>query len=124
MEDINLSETPKKEEIKMAVKSNNPSFSVIEEKIDKILRHQKTVRNIAIFRGIITFIFFLTFILLPLLGGLYLFQFVKTNVDFEKISGQYQDFYESMDQIKSTSDTVGGLSDTINNLKNGIIKGE
>lgn len=118
MEDINLEEAPRKEIPKSEPKPNQSSLSSIDEKIDKILKYQKTVRHLAIMRAIISFIFFLVFIVFPIVGGFYLFRFVNENVDFSQISGQYKEFYESFEQLKSTSDSLGGISDKVGDLKN------
>ncbi len=124
MEDINLQETPKKEIPKAEPKSNQTSLAILEEKVDKVLKYQKTVRHLAIVRAIISFIFFLVFIIFPIVGGFYLFRFVNDNVDFSQVSGQYKEFYESLNQLKSTSDNLGGISDKMGDLKNAITGGE
>ncbi|MCK5611844.1 hypothetical protein KAR91_58785 [Candidatus Pacearchaeota archaeon] len=118
MEDINLQEVPQKETPKAEPKSNQTSLAILEEKVDKILKHQKTVRHLAIVRAIISSIFFLVFIVFPIVGGFYLFRFVSENVDFSQISGQYREFYESLNQFKSASDNLGGISDKVGDLKN------
>ncbi len=88
----------------------------IESKIDQMLEHQKTVRRIAIFRGIISFIFFLVFIVLPIVGGFYLFQHIKASGILEQVSGQYQDFYQALGSLKETAGQAESLGDMLNGV--------
>lgn len=83
----------------------------LDEKLDRILKYQRTVRHLAVFRGFISFVFFLVFIVLPIIGSVYMFRFIQENIDFEKIGGQYKGFYESLDQIKEQSDKLGNLNE-------------
>lgn len=94
----------------------NTSLSDIEAKIDKMLKYQKTVRTIAIIRGIFSFIFFMVFIVLPIVGSFYLFRFLQDNVDLSKISGQYVEFIETFDSLKNTAGNVGNLDELMNKL--------
>ena len=102
MKEANL-EQPKKED----------RLASLEEKIDQVLKYQKSAHGWIILRGIIGLIFFLIFIVLPILGGFYLFQYFKTNVDFEKISNQYTEFRETIDELKEKSGQIGNLGDLI-----------
>ena len=90
-----------------------PSLAELGEKIDKILVYQKRATRIAIFRGVISFIFFLIFIVLPIIGGFYLFQYLKENVDFKKISDQYQEIYETIGELKETKSQISDLKDSV-----------
>ena len=77
--------------------------------MDQVLKYQKSAHGWIILRGIIGLIFFLIFIVLPILGGFYLFQYFKTNVDLEKISSQYTEFRETIEELKSNAGSLGNL---------------
>ncbi len=89
------------------------NLAMIEMKIDKILKYQKHLRAMAIFRGVISFIFFMIFIVLPIIGSVYLVRYVQENLDLDQVRGQYQEFYETIGDIKDTKDQLGGLKDTL-----------
>lgn len=114
MEKVDLSDV--KDDMKAAAssgKSSGPTLAVIEEKIDKLLKYQKTVRALAIVRGIISFIFFLVFIVLPIIGSFYLFRFMQERVDFQKVSNQYKEFYETIGELQSEMGKVSDLKDKL-----------
>lgn len=90
-----------------------PSLAGLEEKIDKILKYQKTARLLAIFRGFVSLMIFLVFIVLPIVGGFYLFQFFKTSDTLDRIRGQYTEFFETIGQLKDESGKLGDLKNLI-----------
>lgn len=92
------------------------TLAMIEVKIDKIMKYQKTVRGIAIFRGIISFIFFLIFIVLPIVGGVYFFKFIQTSGLIDQLSGQYTDFYQVLDNFKNTAGQVGDMGSMLDGI--------
>lgn len=96
--------------------AGSTSLADIEEKIDKMLKYQKTVRTIAIIRGVFSFIFFMVFIVLPIIGSFYLFRFLRDNVDLGQISGQYAEFITTFDSLKNTTGNVGNLDELMNKL--------
>lgn len=110
MEEMHLSS---QESVKQEPVKKEDRLISLEEKIDKVLKYQKFVRGIAIFRGIISFIFFLVFIVLPIIGGFYLFQYLREHVDFDKIGSQYIEFRETLDELKEKSGQVGNLNDLL-----------
>lgn len=115
MENTDLSKTKGGEKKSViAAPKPGPSMAILEEKMDQILKYQKTVRRLAIFRGIISFIFFIVFIVLPIVGSFYLFQFLKSSDVLDKVSGQYKEFYETLDELKETSDQVGSFKNLLN----------
>ena len=100
------------------------SLSALEEKIDKILKYQKRAARAAIFRGVISFIFFLVFIVLPIIGGFYLAEYIKKNVDLDKITSQYKELTETvgtLNQVKDQIDDAKSMlnTDSLQNLLNG-----
>jgi len=92
--------------------SQGPDLASLEAKIDQMLKYQRTVRGIAIFRGIISFILFLIFVILPIVGGFYFFKYVQTSGLIDQLSGQYTDFYQTLDSLKNTAGQIGDLSDS------------
>ena len=101
-----------------------PSLAELEEKVDKILKYQKRASRYAIFRGIISFIFFLVFIVLPIIGGFYLFGYLKEKVDFNKISTQYKEFYDTVSVLNQAKGQIKDIEkmvtpDSLKNLING-----
>ena len=107
-----------KKEIKTVVPTsqNKSTLDSIEEKIDQILKYQKHVRRLAIFRGIISFLFFFIFIIAPIIGGFYLVKYVSAKVDLTKISSQYQEFYQTIESIKKSGDLIKGMEEKVKGL--------
>lgn len=98
-----------KKEIKATViptTQNKSALDSIEEKIDQILKYQKHVRRLAIFRGIISFIFFFVFIILPIIGGLYLVKVFNEKIGVEKVRSQYQDYLQTFESITKNVDKI------------------
>ena len=65
-----------------------------EQKIDYIYHYAKYAYHWSIFRGIISFLLFLIFVVLPVIGGVYLYRYAK-NFDFsafQNIQSQFQEF--------------------------------
>ena len=71
----------------------------IEEKIDKILAYQKHMRRIAIFRGVLSFLFFFVFVIAPIIGGVYLVKYFNEKIGVEKVRSQYQDYLQTFESI-------------------------
>jgi len=68
----------------------------------------------ATFRAIISFIFFLVFIVLPLIGTYYLYDYMKNaGLDFQKISEQYKGAIDTMGKLKETTDQIGDLKSAV-----------
>ncbi|PIZ72822.1 hypothetical protein COY07_02875 [Candidatus Peregrinibacteria bacterium CG_4_10_14_0_2_um_filter_43_11] len=66
-----------------------------EEKLDQILKYQKRTYRWAVFRGVVSLLFFLIFIILPIIGGLYLADYLKNDMDWSKINemkAQFENF--------------------------------
>lgn len=112
----------KKDELRVAmpVNKNSDKLASIEEKLDLVLKYQKSVRRIAIFRGIISFIFFVVFIILPIIGSVYFVKYINQKVDFTKISSQYKDFYQTIDSVKKSGASIKNVEEAIK--KSGVIK--
>lgn len=66
----------------------------MDEKLNIILKYVKKAHRAAVFRAVISFIFFLVFIVLPIAGGIYLADYIKENVDFTAIKEQYTNINE------------------------------
>ncbi len=134
MEKINLNEKIYGDKNKLEEKdslSNNPrnmkidkqpSLSEMDEKLDRIIKYQRRVAHMAVFRGIISFIFFLVFIVIPIIGSYYLVRYVSESDDYKNIVNQYQEFYEMAGDIKDAKDQVGDFKDTLGNATNSLKK--
>jgi len=93
---------------------NQPSLAELEVKIDKILKYQKRASRYAIFRGIISFIFFLVFIVLPIIGGFYIAEYIKHRVDLDKISAQYKELTETIGTLNQAKDQIDKAKNILN----------
>ncbi len=120
MQSITLDETKGKEDLvpppkkplqplKQNISMENSPMEKINEKLDKILKYQKHVRRIAIFRGILSFIFFFVFIIAPIIGGFYLVRIFNDKVGVEKVRSQYQDYIKTFEAITKTADSIPKL---------------
>ena len=65
-----------------------------EEKLDRILKYTRRAYHWEVLRGIISFLFFLIFFVLPLIGGFYFFNYFKENVDWSKWNDMKKQFQE------------------------------
>lgn len=81
----------------------------LDEKLDLILKYQKSAKNWAIVRAVVSISVFVVFVVLPIVGGVYLFKYVQSNVDFEKIQAQYGDFTESVNTLNAGQDKIDEL---------------
>ncbi|MFH1012287.1 MAG: hypothetical protein V1760_00925 [Candidatus Peregrinibacteria bacterium] len=73
-----------------------------EEKLDLILKYTKGARRWAVLRGVISLLVFIIFVVLPLIGGIYLYQYVK-NIDLDKlqnIQAQFEEFKNLGEALK------------------------
>lgn len=86
-------------------------MEAIEEKIDLILDYQRSIRRMAIARAVISVILFFVFVVLPIIGGFYLARYIQENVDLGKITSQYQNFQQGMEDIKEKTDELKGLTE-------------
>lgn len=85
----------------------------IEEKLDLILKYQKHTRYMAILRGFVSFIFFFVFIIAPIIGGFYLVRIFNDNIDLDKVSSQYKEFYQTIESFRKSGDSLKKLEGTI-----------
>ncbi len=81
----------------------------LEEKVDKILSYQRSARRWAIFHSVISFLFFFVFVILPIIGSFYLFNYIKSSA----ASGKYDQYIE---QIKAGQDQLKQLPTLLNKL--------
>jgi len=105
--DINKAEREKKEQ--------KAEMLSIEEKVDKILKYTKAARRWSIVRGIISIIFLLVFIVGPVIGGVYLFRWINTQIDFEEVGNQYTEF---QDTLKGLKDKAAVVEDAFKDIPN------
>jgi cytochrome b561 len=89
--------------IKKIREANTPPDTT-EEKLNLILKYTKSTNRWMRIKGIISFIFLFVFLILPLIGGWFLFDYFKKNVDFtNKINNaksQLIEFQNLGDEIK------------------------
>ena len=77
-----------------------------EEKLDLILKYQKSTRRWTMVRAIISFLFFIAFVVLPIISLFYLSDFIKQNVDIEEVK-------QAIGEIKSSA---SGMNEAVNNM--------
>lgn len=77
----------------------------LEEKIDEILKYQKSAYRWAVFRAIVSFTFFLLFVLLPIIATVV---FIKS-FDFTEIASGLQN-------VQNASGQMDQLSELLNNI--------
>lgn len=64
----------------------------LEIKVDKILKYEKSMHGYMVLKGIISFIMFFVFILLPIIGGWYFFSLFADKIDITQIKEQYSNY--------------------------------
>lgn len=76
------------------------------EKIDWIYRYSRRTHHWAVFRGVISFLFFLVFVVLPVVGGVFAYKYFKT-IDWTKF-GNIQAQFEEFQNFGSVLQKFGG----------------
>lgn len=76
-----------------------------DEKIDFIFRYCRRTYHWAVFRGVISFLFFLIFVVLPVVGGVFAYKYFKT-IDWSKF-GNIQAQFEEFQDFGSTFQKFG-----------------
>lgn len=88
----------------------------LEEKIDEILRYQKSMQRWARVKTVTNLVFLVIFVALPLVAMVYLFSWAKDSLGLD-LSGT-REAVEGLRTIGETgnnlNDSVGGLLDTLN----------
>ena len=80
-----------------------------EDKLDLILKYMKSAKRWRMVSAFFSFIFFLIFIVLPLVSLLYLGSYLKSNVDIAGIMGQ-------IEEVKSQAGVLDEISDLLNQI--------
>jgi len=80
----------------------NPS---LEEKINEILRYQKGAYKWAVFRGVISLVFFIFFVLLPIVATII---FMKS-FDFSEMANGLQNAQNVSGQMDQLSELLNGV---------------
>lgn len=96
-------------------------LSSMDEKLDQILKYVKKAHHAAVFRAVMSFIFFLVFIVLPIVGGIYLADWIKENIDFTAITEQYTDINNKYLKLNQGLDNLEGVTELLDGAKNGIL---
>jgi len=96
------------------VTAKQEQFAEIADKIDKIYKYTRSTRRWAVFRGLMSFIFFLIFIVGPIVGSFYLAQYLKEKeINFESLTGQFTEFQDVIDQFKGASSGINNIFDKL-----------
>ena len=96
--------------------SKQPLLSVMDEKIDRILAYQKKTAQMESFRAIMSFIFFLVFVVLPIVGGFYLYDYMQANgISLQSVVEQYKGALDTVGKLKNTTDQIGNIQNAIQN---------
>ncbi|QQR83119.1 hypothetical protein IPJ72_04895 [Candidatus Peregrinibacteria bacterium] len=80
-----------------------------DEKLDLLIKYQRSARHWAAFRGIMSFLVFFIFIVLPLIASFYLVDYIRQNVDLDAMKVQYQEALSGFGSLKENSDRLNGL---------------
>lgn len=98
----------------MPIPTPTPKESItlesLNEKIEEILKYQKHTRRVAIVRFIFSLIFFIIFVVLPILGSVYLFQYINEKIDVDAAKQQFFEFQESIENLNQKSKQLDGLT--------------
>lgn len=90
----------------------------LNEKVDQILKYQKHVRRVAIARFIFSFIFFMVFVVLPIMGSVYLFKYINEKIDVNQAKDQFFEFQDSINSLNEKSKQLDGITNVnFDNLK-------
>lgn len=84
----------------------------LEEKVDQILKYSKKTHRWIMVKGIIGILMFIVFVVLPIVGTYYLWDFVQANVDL----GQIVEGYQSLNQGFGQLNQLNGMTDILNNI--------
>lgn len=65
-----------------------------DEKLDLLLKYAKSARRWAMARSVVSMLFFIIFVVLPIIGSVYLFRYFQ-NIDWsalQNVQGQFEAF--------------------------------
>ena len=79
-----------------------------DQKIDLILKYAKSERHWAIFRGVISALFFFIFVVLPIIGSFYLVDYAKNNVNWSEWDKNIQQMKNQFKNLQSLNLQMGG----------------
>ncbi len=91
-------------------------LGTLEEKIDQILKYQKSAQRWAMMRGITSFLFFLIFVILPAIASFYLVGYLQKNVDWSK----FGDMKAQFEQLQNMSSEFKNFGEMMNPEKSKI----
>lgn len=78
-----------------------------DEKIDWLYHYARRTYHWAVFRGVISFLIFLVFVVLPLIGGVFVFRYFKNDFDWGNLQSQFQDFKSFGESFKQFGEVFG-----------------
>ena len=93
----------KKEEVKLT----------LEEKVDLLLKYQKQARFWAAIRGIMSFLVFMIFIVLPIVATVYIWDDIMAYMQ-----GAIDQYQHAMDGLQTVNGATDGAEKTINEMMN------
>lgn len=83
----------------------------LEEKIDEILRYQKSARNWGIVKALTNVTFFMLFIVLPIVGIFYFFNWAGNELGIDLSQAQ-----QAIEGLKTIGETGDGFNDSVDTL--------
>ena len=92
--------------------SGTARMDELEKKLDLILKYSKKTHRWIMIKGIIGLLMFITFVVLPIVGTYYLWDFIQANVDFGQLSETYQNLNQGLGQL----DQLGNFGNLLNGL--------
>src|SRR3989338_2344882 len=78
-----------------------------DQKLDLILKYTRRTHRWAIFRGVISMMFFLIFIVLPVIGGFYLADYAQKNVNWEELQKNFEQMKSQFKEIQNLGLQLG-----------------
>ncbi|MFH0837825.1 MAG: hypothetical protein V1880_00990 [Patescibacteria group bacterium] len=81
----------------------------LEEKVDAILKYQKSLHRMAIIRSVFGFLIFFVLVVLPIYGVFYLMDYLRNTMGFS-----FTEIGETLNHIKNI--TEGGNIESLKNL--------
>lgn len=96
----------------------NDKIAAIEEKIDLILKYQKQTRRLAIAKVVFELIFVFIFIILPILGGIYLFRYIDNSFNLTEVRSQFIEFQDNISNLSEKSEKLDDITNGLPNLFN------
>jgi hypothetical protein len=94
------------------------SLEAINTKLDQILDYQKSAHRWAIIKGVVNFTLFMVLVVLPIVGLYFFLRSLSSQIDFNKLVGQYNQATSILNQVDSMQGQLqnGAVQDLMKKL--------